>query len=804
MRRHRFQMIRSHATVWLCTCILLTGFPAVALAESAESGAAADIGREVYLRHCARCHQRDGRGVEGLYPSLRDLDPAASSRREIIHGLLSGRAGALEINGGRYDNIMPTHGFLANETIAATLGYVFNAWSDNGLPVEPDEVAAARLELLSGHPAAIDAVTGESPLADMESAQYVTSAGPPMTVDEFERARRLYYGRCTGCHGVLRHGTAGNPLTPELMRERGTEYLQSVISFGSSRGMPGWGTSTTLSGEDINLLARFLQHPVPQPPDLDHYQIRDGWHQHRTPDERPRRPQHDFDIDDMFVVTLHDVGEIALLDGASKSLIARVPVSSAPHRVTASASGRYLYVIGRDGTVSMVDLYASPPERVASVRIGYEARALAASRVPPDDADYVLAGAYWPPQLVLLDGRTLEPLRVLSTRSYGAGNGGYHPEPRVSDIASSPTHREFISHIKETGHVYLFPYGGSGLLEIIDLETVPELRAGSFSSDGRYYLTPADSNAVTVLDVEQRAIVAEIPPRVFGGNAGVSYVDERLGPVWATTTMVTDELILIGTDPVNHADNAWRVLQQVTGPATGSLFLATHPSSPHLWIDTPLSADPEHSRSAAVFRKGALETGYQSLPVAEWSGLDSGPRRVIQPTFSSDGGEVWFAVWNPQDLGSAVVVVDDATLEPVAVIRRPDLITPTRIYSVASLRAAASVAPGPREDGVAPGAALYLANCANCHGTYGEGDGPMAPSLSVALKDLRHLSRRNDGVFPERFVRRTIDGRALTAAHRPDDMPVWGAAFATGAGPTAAEGKIDALVRFLREMQVER
>jgi len=46
-------------------------------------------------------------------------------------------------------------------------------------------------------------------------------------------------------------------------------------------------------------------------------------------------------------------------------------------------------------------------------------------------------------------------------------------------------------------------------------------------------------------------------------------------------------------------------------------------------------------------------------------------------------------VWNPQDLGGAVVVVDDASLEPVATIRLPDIITPTRIYSVAALRAAA-------------------------------------------------------------------------------------------------------------------
>lgn len=696
-------MIRPRAAVRLAfglLTILVLGTPAFAAARPAPEPTARDdaAGREAYLRHCARCHQRDGRGVDGLYPSLRELAAAGDDRRAIIRGLLAGRTGALEVAGARYDNVMPTHGFLGNETIAATLSYVLTTWSAHGKPIDTEEVAEARLELLAGHPAPIDPASGDSPLAQMDAMQYVTTAGPAMTVEEFERARRLYYGRCTGCHGVLRLGTAGNPLTPELMRERGTEYLQSVISYGSSRGMPNWGTSNALSGDDINLLARFLQHPVPQPPDLDQYQIRDSWQQQRPLGERPRRPRHELDLDQLFVVALHDVGEIALLDGASKTIVGRVAVGSAPHRIAASASGRYLYVIGRDGLVSLVDLFASPPERVASVRIGYEARTLAASRVGEEDA-YVLAGAYWPPQLVLLDGRTLEPLRMLSTRGYRTRGGGYHPEPRVSDIAPSPVHGEFISQVKETGHVYLFPYGSGRLLEITDLETVPELRAGSFSSDGRYYVTPTDSNVISVLDIAQRAIVAEIPARVFGGNPGVSWVDEQLGPVWATSTMVEDALIVIGTDPEHHPDNAWRVVQQVSGPATGSLFLATHPNSPHLWMDAPLSADAEARQSAAVFRKGALRAGYRSLPVARWSGLKEGPRRVIQPTYSPDGREVWLAVWNPQDRSSAVVVVDDASLEPIAVIRRPELITPTRIYSVAALRAEAAAAdPATRPD----------------------------------------------------------------------------------------------------------
>lgn len=671
-------------------CCLGVGLP-----SRAEPAAAADLedavatGRALYLRQCAPCHQRDGRGIDGLYPSLHDLAGPDDAARSAVHTLLAGRRNIIESEGRRFASVMPAHGHLGNETIAATLTYVLNQWSSTGAAVTSETVAAERLELLADHPGQLDTMPGPSPLAGMETNAYVTSDGPPLTVAEFARAQRLYYGQCTGCHGVLREGVGGAALTPELMRERGTEYLRSVISYGSTRGMPNWGTSETLSGRDISTLARFLQHPVPRPPDMDAFQIRDGWQQQRIPSERPATPQHDYALDAMFVVTLHDVGEIALLDGVSKTLIARVPVGSAPHRVAASPSGRYLYVMGRDGTVSLVDLFASPPQQVASVRIGYEARALAASAAEWMEEGYVLAGAFWPPQLVLLDGRTLEPLRLLSTRGRNA-QGRYHPEPRVSDISASPDGPGFISNVKETGQVLLLGFASDGGLPSLEtLQTVAELRAGSLSSDDRYYLTPADSNAVSVLDVTQRRIVAEVPARVFGGNAGVSFEHPQHGPVWATSTMVDDHIILIGTDPAGYADQAWQVVERVPGPASGSLFLATHSQSPHLWMDTPLTASAEHSQAVAVFRKHDLQAGFRSLPVGRWSGLTEGPRRVIQPAYSADGSEVWMVVWNPQDSGGAVVVVDDASLQPVATVRLPEIITPTRIYSVAALRDAA-------------------------------------------------------------------------------------------------------------------
>lgn len=50
----------------------------------------------------------------------------------------------------------------------------------------------------------------------------ITSEGPPMTVEEFDHGKKIFFERCAGCHGVLRKGATGKPLTTDITRVRGT------------------------------------------------------------------------------------------------------------------------------------------------------------------------------------------------------------------------------------------------------------------------------------------------------------------------------------------------------------------------------------------------------------------------------------------------------------------------------------------------------------------------------------------------------------------------------------------------------
>ena len=102
------------------------------------------------------------------------------------------------------------------------------------------------------------------------------------------------------------------------------------------------------------------------------------------------------------------------------------------------------------------------------------------------------------------------------------------------------------------------------------------------------------------------------------------------------------------------------------------------------------------------------------------------------------------------------------------------------------------------------GARLYFNHCAACHGQDGEGGGPVAATMHIAMPNLRSLAMRNDGVFPTEAVTTYIDGRETRAAHGERQMPIWGDVFRGAEQATAKRTvlrRIDALVDFISMLQ---
>jgi nitrite reductase (NO-forming)/hydroxylamine reductase len=651
-------------------------------------------GEQLYLQNCAACHQPNGQGLPGAFPPLAKSDFIAKDPSVLLDVTLKGRQGKIVVNGVEYNNVMPAMNYLTDKDLAAIITYVLNSWNNPGGTVQMSKVAAYRkasgLEAKQAagerHPGTGEAEQSyqSQPSQVTEAQVRVTPGAPNVTEAEFERGKQIFFERCAGCHGVLRKGATGKPLTPDLTQAKGTEYLKALIKFGSPAGMPNWGTSGQLSDADIDLMARFLQHEPPQPPEWGMPQMKNSWKVLVPVDQRPTSKQNDLNLDNLFSVTLRDSGEVALIDGDSKKIDTVVKTGYAVHISRLSHSGRYNYTIGRDGKIDLVDLWMNPPRTVAEIRIGLEARSVETSKYKGFEDKYAIAGSYWPPQYVIMDGATLEPLKIVSTRGMTVDTQEYHPEPRVAAIVASHQHPEFIVNVKETGRILLVNYNDINNLGVTTIDAAAFLHDGGWDSTLRYFLTAANkSNKIAVVDSKERKLAAlvdvnEIPHPGRGAN----FVHPEYGPVWATSALGNDAITMIGTDPAKHPQYAWKAVKVVKGQGGGSLFIKTHPKSKNLWVDTPLNPEPAISQSIAVFDIDNLDAGYKVLPIGEWAKIGPGPKRIVQPEYNKAGDEVWFSVWSGKEEESAIVVVDDKTRKLKAVIKDPKLITPTGKFNV--------------------------------------------------------------------------------------------------------------------------
>ncbi|MDH3236620.1 MAG: nitrite reductase, partial [Alphaproteobacteria bacterium] len=301
---------------------------------------------------------------------------------------------------------------------------------------------------------------------------------PVITPAEFSKATQLYFERCAGCHGVLRKGATGKALTTDITRENGYEYLRDFITYGSPGGMPNWGTSGDMTEDDIDMMARYLLIEPPQPPEYGMPEMRESWKVLVAVDKRPAKQMNALKLDNLFSVTLRDAGQVALIDGATYEIVKIIDTGYAVHISRISASGRYLFTIGRDAKINMIDLWMEDPSTVAEIKIGAEARSVETSKFEGFEDKYAIAGAYWPPQYVIMDGATLEPLKVVSTRGMIYDTQEYHPEPRVAAIVASHFKPEFIVNVKETGKILMVDYSDIKNLKVTTIEAERFLHDG--------------------------------------------------------------------------------------------------------------------------------------------------------------------------------------------------------------------------------------------------------------------------------------------------------------------------------------
>ncbi len=522
------------------------------------------------------------------------------------------------------------------------------------------------------------------------------AAEPTLSPEAREASKKIYFERCAGCHGVLRKGATGKNIEPVSSTKKpdgtvveggtlklGQERLVKILTYGTEGGMVNY--DDILTKEEIKNMATYIQMTPDVPPEWGMKDMRTSWKVTVPPEQRPKKQLNKVNLKNVFSVTLRDTGEVALIDGDKKTIWGIVKTGYAVHISRLSASGRYVYVIGRDGKLDLIDMWYEKPTVVATIKIGLDARSVDTSKFKGYEDKYAIAGSYWPPQYVIMKGDTLEPLKLVSTRSVTV-DGEYHPEPRVASIVASPHKPEWVVNLKETGLIQLVDYSDLKNLKTTTIESAKFLHDGGWDSTKRYFLVAANaSHKVAVVDTKTGKLVALIDTKKLPHpGRGANFVHPKFGPVWATSHLGADVISLIGTDPKGHKQHAWKVVAELKNHGGGSLFVKTHPKSKNLWADAPLNPEQELAESVTVYDINALDKPPVVINVAKMAdlGKTKAVQRAVHAEYSADGSEVWFSIWAGKTDPSAIVVLDDKTRKLKAVIKDPKMITPTGKFNV--------------------------------------------------------------------------------------------------------------------------
>ncbi len=511
-----------------------------------------------------------------------------------------------------------------------------------------------------------------------------------LTEAEMEKAKKIYFNTCAGCHGTLRKGATGPSLLPEgdgkwpATKDLGTEALVNIITNGLPGGMPDWGKQGVLTPEEVELMAKFIQLPPPPVPEFTLEDMMNHWNLIVPVEERPTKPETKRNWKNYFGVILRDAGKVAIIDGDTKETVAILNTGFAVHILRTSSSGRYFYSIGRDGKVTLIDLWPETPQIVAEAKASFDARSVEVSKYHGPKGDfrdkYIIVGGYTPSHYVVMDGLTLKPLKVVSTQGKVLGDGEFLEEARVASIVASHKDPLWVVNVKETGMVWLVDYSD---LDKIDenttkIPTARFLHDGGWDHSKRYFLVAANAeNKIVVIDVDNKKLetIIEVGIKPHPGR-GANIKNAKFGNMWVTGHIGEGKISCIGTDP---GENQWKVVKDIRmeGTGGGNLFVKTHPKSKHLWADRALNTDEKLQRSIYVYDVNTLELKKTLTVPDEFEG------RAVHIEYNKNGDEVWVSVWGKKDSKkSAILIYDDKTLELKHVIKGDWLVTPTGKFNV--------------------------------------------------------------------------------------------------------------------------
>jgi len=278
---------------------------------------------------------------------------------------------------------------------------------------------------------------------------------------------------------------------------------------------------------------------------------------------------------------------------------------------------------------------------------------------------------------VIADAKTMEPLKVVSTRGVNV-DGEYVNESRVAAIYDTPKAPTWLVAAKELGQMWQVDYSDLDNLQITEINSAKYLHDGFYDPTGRYFQIAANaSNKMVVVDTVTRKLEAmiDVDKKPHPGP-GANWNDPKCGPVGGTTHLGVGKVTAWGNDPKGHKDQAWKICYEVDTDGAG-VFLRTHPKSDYVWADQTKHPEPAIQQSIKVIDKKTRKV-VKTIRLTEKKGY-----AAVHFEFNKAGDEVWVSIWNRADSlepNGEIVIFDAKTLKEKARVK--GLYAPTGKFNV--------------------------------------------------------------------------------------------------------------------------
>ncbi|SDG74081.1 Cytochrome c [Dyadobacter soli] len=117
--------------------LLMLGMASCRSSEELKSEQYFVTGQQLYMTHCANCHQAEGKGMSNLYPPIAGSS-IMSDKARVACIIQYGMSDTIVVNGKKFSRPMPPNPKLTEIEIAEIVSFVSMKWGKDSVytPIE--------------------------------------------------------------------------------------------------------------------------------------------------------------------------------------------------------------------------------------------------------------------------------------------------------------------------------------------------------------------------------------------------------------------------------------------------------------------------------------------------------------------------------------------------------------------------------------------------------------------------------------------------------------------------------------------